>query len=1081
MRRLFLALLLGTGVAGAADRDDPAALARPSFRVFTDREGLPQNTGQALALDTRGYVWVGTQDGLGVWNGRVFRGVRLPREVKSQSVRTLLAASDGSLWIGTEGSGLLHYRDGEFDTSVPPLPGPADVVWSLAETRGANGESSIWAGTAGWGLYRLRAGSWMRWETKDGLPANAVQALAPARSAGDPEALWVGTTAGLVLLEGGKVTAVPPPPEDPRPAVKALLETPARNGGTRLFVGTRRGLYVLSTSGWTTPETDRRLPRSTVNALLEASGPDGAHLWVATLGGGIHLIGPTDVVSYGTAAGLPTNGALALLRGGGAGDTIWVGTEGGGVVRLRLGAFRTLDKLAGLPNNTVYAIRETHEPNDRHAFWIATDAGLARFADGRFTVLDRASGLPDASVNALAPVPRASGDALWIGTEGGLARLADRRLRSWTTADGLPSNRIWALLPSGDDLWVGTHGGLARLGAGRFETWTMANGLPTNPVTSLAETFDADGQKVLWMGTFGGGLAWLEDGEIRFLDSRGGFPDDVVVSLHLQKRPAGGAWIWAATRGGAVRIDPTSRPPRFVLLSDTTVPALPGRSVNQIESDGRGRVYVLTNRGVARLTPRTPGDADPAAYDVSTYDVDDGLPGSECFAAHLDRQGRLWAGTVGGLAVLDVSREEADTTPKPLILEAARVGGRSRALGKGERLRHDENHVVMEFALLSDYRESGTRYRTRLEGLDETESDWLPDWKKEYASLPPGDYVFHVSGRDGSGNVSGPVSFPFSISTAPWRAPWAWALYGLAAALLVGATVQWRLRQLRARASTLEQRVVERTAELQEAVERLSDSEERARQASIAKSTFLANVSHELRTPLNAIIGYSEILEEEVHLARRPELTGDIRKVRAAGRHLLQLIDTILDLSKVEAGKMEIELETFPVLDLCAEVEALVKPLALKNHNHLMFRGAEAAGALTSDRTKVRQALVNVAGNACKFTENGNVTISIVRENRAGRAEVVFVVEDDGPGIPADQLERLFQPFTQADSSTSRRFGGTGLGLALTRRLVSLLGGEISVRSTPGLGSAFTIRIPDGSAPPRSGAFDVPPGPPPRT
>jgi signal transduction histidine kinase len=145
-----------------------------------------------------------------------------------------------------------------------------------------------------------------------------------------------------------------------------------------------------------------------------------------------------------------------------------------------------------------------------------------------------------------------------------------------------------------------------------------------------------------------------------------------------------------------------------------------------------------------------------------------------------------------------------------------------------------------------------------------------------------------------------------------------------------------------------------------------------------------------------------------------------------------------------------------------------------------MVRGADAAGTLTSDRVKVRQALVNVAGNACKFTGDGNVTISVVRETRHGRPEAVFVVEDDGPGIPAEQLDRLFQPFTQADASTSRRFGGTGLGLALTRRLVSLLGGEITVRSAPGLGSAFTIRIPDGAAPPRSGAFDAPPGPPPR-
>jgi len=206
-----------------------------------------------------------------------------------------------------------------------------------------------------------------------------------------------------------------------------------------------------------------------------------------------------------------------------------------------------------------------------------------------------------------------------------------------------------------------------------------------------------------------------------------------------------------------------------------------------------------------------------------------------------------------------------------------------------------------------------------------------------------------------------------------------------------------------------------------------------------------------------------------------------VRKVREAGRHLLQLIDTILDLSKVEAGKMDVLLETFPVRDLCAEVEALVNPLALRNRNRLMVRGAEATGTLTTDRTKVRQALVNVTGNACKFTEDGNVTISVGRETRNGRPEVVFVVEDDGPGISDEQVSRLFQPFTQADSSTSRRFGGTGLGLALTRRLVSLLGGEITVRSAPGLGSSFTIRVPDGAAPPRSGAFDAPPGPPPRS
>ena len=1078
MRRLLLGLLLGPGLLHGAGRDDPATLARPSFRVLTDRDGLPQNTGQALALDARGYVWAGTQDGLGAWNGRVFRSVPFPAGAKSRSVRALLAAKDGSLWVGTEGSGVLCYRDGRFDAAVPATPGPSEVVWSLAETAGADGTASLWVGTAGWGLYRLRAGAWTRWDVPEGLPSAAVQAIAPARSSRDPEALWIGTNAGLALLEEGRVTPVAPPSEDPRPSVRALLERDAPGGGTELVVGTRQGLFVLSPAGWTTPAADPRLPRATVNALLETDGPEGRTLWVATLGGGLHRIGASESAAYGTGSGLPTNGALALLRGRAGGDTVWVGTEGGGVVRVRLGAFRTLDTAAGLPNNTVYAIRETVEPGGRTAFWVATDAGLARFQDGRFSVLDRAAGLPNASVNSLASGP--GGDELWIGTEGGLARLAGGRMTRWSVSDGLPSNRIWALLPSGNEVWAGTQGGLARLSATGIESWTMERGLPTNPVTSLAETFDADGRRVLWMGTFGGGLAWLEEGRVRFLDARGGFPDDVVVSLHLERKPSGGAWLWASTRSGAVRVDPSSRPPRFVAFSETSAPALPGRSVNHVASDGRGRVWILTNRGVARLAARESAAGDAPAYDVEVYTVDDGLPGNECFTAHLDRLGRLWVGTVGGLAVLDVSRSEAPRAPKPLVIEAARVLGRDRPLAPGERLRHDENHVRFEFALLSDERESGTRYRSALEGLEPEPTEWLPDWKREYTHLPPGCYVFRVTGRDGSGTLSETASIAFSVARVPWQTGWALAAYALLAAGLVAAVVQWRVRSLGRRTEELERRIDTRTAELRDAVERLSDSEERARQASLAKSTFLANVSHELRTPLNAIIGYSEILEEELHQAVRPELAGDVRKIRAAGRHLLQLIDTILDLSKVEAGKMEVVLETFPVRDLCAEVEALVRPLALRNRNHLMIRGAEAAGAIASDRVKVRQALVNVAGNACKFTEDGNVTISVARETRGDRPEVVFVVEDDGPGISDEQAARLFQPFTQADSSTSRRFGGTGLGLALTRRLVALLGGEITLRSAPGLGSAFTIRVPDGAAPPRSGAFDTPPNRTPR-
>lgn len=1074
MRRLCALLLALAASAAAADRGDPAALARPSLRAFTDRDGLPQNTAQALAIDTRGYLWVGTRDGLGTWNGRAFREFPLPASSGSRSVRALLAASDGSLWIGTEGGGLLRYRDGAFDPQVPALPGPADFVLSLAETRRADGTASVWAGMAGQGLFRLQGGRWTRWQRENGLPSGSVTALAPARSSKDREALWVGTTAGLALLEEGSLTAIPAPGDDPRPVVKSLLEADAPGGGTRLFVGTRRGLYVLSPSGWLTPEDDGRLPRVTVNALLEIEGSLGRALWVATLGAGLYRIGPSEAASYP----VPTGGALAIARGRGTGDPVWLGTDGGGVVRIRFGAFRTLDAGSGLPDGAIRAIRETRQADGGSAFWVGTDAGLLRFSEGRFTVLGRAAGLPDAEVNALAVAPDKRGDALWVGTEGGLARLAGASVRRWTGADGLPNDRVRALLPSGDALWIGTHGGLARLSGDRVETWTAERGLPDNVVTSLAETFETDGRRVLWIGTLGGGLAWLEDGAFGVLDTRSGFPDDAVSSLHLERRAGGGAWLWAATRGGAVRIDPSTRPPRLEVLSDRTTPALPGRSVNQIATDGRGRVFLLTNRGLARLGPAPDGSEALAGRPVLVYGVDDGLPSNECFAAHVDRQGRLWAGSVGGLGVLELAREEAAEAAKPLVFESARVVGREKPLAPGERLRHDENHLVFEYALLTDEREAGSRYRTRLDGLEEGLAPWTADFRREFAAVPPGDYVLRVRGLDGAGVETAEATFPFSVAPPPWRSPWTFPVYVLAAALLVGAAARFRTRRLAAEVTALEARAAEQEADRRRTESRLAVLAEEAARATAAGQAHAAAVVHEVRTPLGALLRYCERLEEEVRRPGTPDgLARGVRALGGAGRHLRDLLDDVLELSAAEAGTSKVLLETFPVRELCDEVDALVRPIAALRRNRLMVRGAEAAGEITSDRVKVRHAVAHVAAVAARLAANGNVTISVGREAGEHRNDVVFLVEDDGPGL-GDEPE---------DSDPGGlRHGATGgatearaghHGLALTRRLVALLGGEVAIRRTPGQGNAITIRVPDGFAPPRSGAFDAPPHP----
>jgi signal transduction histidine kinase/DNA-binding response OmpR family regulator len=230
--------------------------------------------------------------------------------------------------------------------------------------------------------------------------------------------------------------------------------------------------------------------------------------------------------------------------------------------------------------------------------------------------------------------------------------------------------------------------------------------------------------------------------------------------------------------------------------------------------------------------------------------------------------------------------------------------------------------------------------------------------------------------------------------------------------------------------------------------------------ASQHKSTFLANMSHELRTPLNAIIGYSEMLQEDAVDEGAESLVPDLKRVNAAGKHLLELINSILDLSKIEAGKMELQLEDFGVGEMVEDIRAIIQPLAEKNRNRLEIDCGPGVGSMRADLIKVRQVLFNLLSNSCKFTEEGDVCLAVGRESVAGDDWLTFLVSDTGIGLTSDQIGRLFQEFSQADTTTTRKYGGTGLGLALSRRLCRLMGGDITVTSEPGRGSSFTVRLP---------------------
>ncbi|HND19543.1 MAG TPA: hypothetical protein PLB18_09230, partial [Acidobacteriota bacterium] len=511
--------------------------------------------------------------------------------------------------------------------------------------------------------------------------------------------------------------------------------------------------------------------------------------------------------------------------------TLWVGTYSNGLGRFEEQGWVGLSARS-FPSigSRAYSLLETLSPAGQLTFWIGTNGnGLFRYEAGQWTTINtQNSNLPSNQILSLLETRSPTHPStLWVGTDGsGLARLEANR---WTTLtaenSGLPGNIVNCLCRAASAfdpaaLWIGTLNGLARFEAGQWTTLTEENSdLPGNRVFCLHESLSSDGQPCLWVGTLGGGLACLKNGKWTIWNTASSqLPNDSVLSLHESTSPSGKRVLWVGTYGGGAacfEIDSPTAP--WLVLTDTATPKLSNNTIYQICEDARKQIYLLTNKGVVRLTPHPPAPDNPAPYALYTFSVENGLPGSEGNqgASLVDHQGRIWVGTTGGVAMLDPARTVDDQMPKPLHIERLTTNGTERRWSDSPlSLSHTEHSLVFDFALLSYFRETDTMYQVQLAGYDSQPTPWTSVSTKEYTNLKAGDYTFNVWGRDSFGTIAGPVSVRFTIRPAPWNTWWAYLMYLLG---LVGTGyggVQWQLRTLRRRNELLEEKVRLRTEEL---------------------------------------------------------------------------------------------------------------------------------------------------------------------------------------------------------------------------------------------------------------------------
>lgn len=1074
------------------------AMAQPAyeahFRHLTMRDGLPHDAVLSMVNDRQGFLWIGTEDGLARFDGTSIISFhhdrKAPGSIANNYVAHLAVDDEGGIWCATRNGASRYDPTQETFRTVRSVADNDTTLLapSIVELH-VDTENNIWV--CSWeGLCMIEAGGSRVQRFPDQTTWFTDKRAVSAYRDGQGQ-LWVGTLGGLYRIDPKLRSAEP-----------ILIDCPLPKDASGLQVTDikedNNGILWLSTWGSGLVRYDPRtsqakcyLPQparigdgsaNICTQTLSTSYPGEEHLlWVSSVSAGLLLFDKNTGAFSRFAATDPGSSTFITndvrnLHDNGTGE-LFVGTGQGILVLSRSRQlFRNL-MLTGMgPQPCLSSVLACYEdPADNGGtLWLGTWTCGTYVLDRRSTAMTKVEELSGTHPNGEAVQARFfhrdARNGIYAGMSNGLFH-KNERTHHWQRVAPRAADGSLVDIGAPYSMAQGPDGGLIIAASGGLVFMDTR--------TNLAERVDLDaltaakshGGHTRLGGVAGfierpNGVYWMlcdRRNLVRFDRTRNlvylfkhdaanstSFPAghtlyDIVQDEH------GHAWI--STEAGLIAFDANTSAPAFKQIGRAE--GLPSEILGGMAVDPRGRLWIGTHKGLAVLHPSTGA--------VRTCTGADGL-----LQQHVTR---VFVGNTTGdvivlsdaaLQVVDLDVFDQHRSKARILLTDIRVLNQPfRAIGAPfahERidLTHDQKEFSFAFVAIDMSSAEPVAYDYMLEGFNQ---EWVANGRTNTASfmnLPGGTYRFLVRARSTDGTVSEPHQLITVVVHPPfWRKGW---FFGSIVLVLIGAVMLYnrlRLRALQRRNAELERSVHLRTAELRV-------QKERAVQSERAKQQFLANMSHEIRTPMNAIMGMTGILKRSPH---SPEQKTYLNAIAQSSENLLVILNDILDLSKLEAGRIEFERIPFEPRAVVANVCDILHFRA--EEKGLLLRTVvdpTVPHRLQGDPTRLNQIVLNLAGNAVKFTEHGTVTIHVACGTEPVRSPdritLVVSITDTGIGIPPDRLERIFEEFTQAYSDTTRKYGGTGLGLTISKRLTDLQGGTIAVTSEQGKGSTFTVSIP---------------------